>query len=90
MHAVTYFSPEARAALDALGFRGFWMGYFAARSAPLGIVPTEVVSAMFYNFSPDRVAKALPAAWEFASPADGFAGARGVRGGGVAALRRGR
>ena len=46
------------------------MGYFAARSAPLGVLPTEVVSAMFYNFSFDRVAKALPAAWEFASPAD--------------------
>ena len=70
VHAVTYFAPEARAALDALGFRGFWMGYFAARSAPLGVLPTEVVSAMFYNFSFDRVAKALPAAWEFASPAD--------------------
>jgi hypothetical protein len=40
VHAVTYFAPEARAALDGLGYRGFWMGYFAARSAPLGIVPT--------------------------------------------------
>ena len=37
---------------------------------PAGVVPTEVVSAMFYNFSRDRIAKALPAAWEFASPAD--------------------
>ena len=39
VHAVTYFSPESRQALDAMGFRGFWMGYFAARSAPLGQVP---------------------------------------------------
>ncbi len=42
------------------------MGYFAARSAPLGVVPAEVVSALFYNFapgfSPGRVAMALPAA----------------------------
>ena len=38
VHAVTYFSPESRAAFDALGFRGFWMGYFAGRSAPLGPV----------------------------------------------------
>src|ERR1044072_1811105 len=37
VHAVTYFAPEARTALDALGYRGFWMGYFAARSAPLGV-----------------------------------------------------
>lgn len=68
VHAVTYFAPEARAALDALGYRGFWMGYFAARSAPLGAAPREVVSAIFYNFAPERVAKALPAAWEIAGP----------------------
>ncbi|MCV7369510.1 hypothetical protein CRI77_08840 [Mycolicibacterium duvalii] len=70
VHAVTYFAPEARAALDDLGFRGFWMGYFAARSAPLGPVPPEVVTAAFYSFTPQRVAKALPAAWDVASPAD--------------------
>lgn len=69
VHAVTYFAPESRAALDALGYRGFWMGYFAARSAPLGIVPADVVAAAFYNFTAERVAKALPAAWETATPA---------------------
>lgn len=68
VHAVTYFAPEARAALDALGYRGFWMGYFAARSAPLGAAPREVITAVFYNFAPERVAKALPAAWEIAGP----------------------
>jgi hypothetical protein len=68
VHAVTYFAPEARAALDGLGYRGFWMGYFAARSAPLGIAPHEVVTAVFYNFAPERVAKALPAAWQIAGP----------------------
>ena len=68
VHAVTYFAPEARTALDALGFRGFWSGYFAARSAPLGPVPPEVVTAVFYNFAAHRVAKALPAAWDIAAP----------------------
>jgi hypothetical protein len=68
VHAVTYFAPETRAALDELGYRGFWMGYFAARSAPLGVVPPEVVTAVFYNFAPTRVAKALPAAWQIAGP----------------------
>jgi hypothetical protein len=34
------------------------MGYFAGRSAPLGVVPTEVVTALFYNFAPSRVALA--------------------------------
>src|SRR6201996_2867490 len=85
VHAVTYFAPEARAALDGLGYRGFWMGYFAARSAPLGIVPREVVTAIFYNFAPARVAKALPAAWEIAGP---DAALRAREDTAVAALRR--
>lgn len=70
VHAVTYFTPEARSAFDAVGFRGFWMGYFAGRSAPLGNVPTEVVTAIFYNFAPSHIGRALPDAWEFGSPAD--------------------
>ncbi|MGV0812745.1 hypothetical protein ABQF34_12365 [Mycolicibacterium boenickei] len=69
VHAVTYFAPESRAALAALDYPGFWMGYFAARSAPLGVVPAELVAATFYNFTTERVAKALPAAWDKASPA---------------------
>jgi hypothetical protein len=85
VHAVTYFAPEARTALDGLGFRGFWMGYFAARSAPFGVVPTEVVTAAFYNFAPERVAKALPAAWEIASPSDAL---RVRQDSALAALRR--
>jgi helix-turn-helix protein len=85
MHAVTYFAPEARAALDGLGYRGFWMGYFAARSAPLGVVPTEVVTAIFYNFAPERVAKALPTAWQIAGPE---AALRVRQESAVAALRR--
>ncbi len=85
VHAVTYFAPEARAALDGLGYRGFWMGYFAARSAPLGIVPTEVVTAIFYNFAPERVAKALPTAWQIAGPE---AALRARQESAVAALRR--
>ncbi|OBF15789.1 hypothetical protein A5725_02655 [Mycobacterium kubicae] len=85
IHAVTYFAPEARAALDNLGYRGFWMGYFAARSAPLGQVPPEVVTAIFYNFSPARVAKALPAAWEVAGPELAL---RARQDSAVAALRR--
>ena len=34
VHAVTYFSPEARSAFTEAGLRGFWRGYFAGRSAP--------------------------------------------------------
>jgi len=61
------------------------MGYFAARSAPLGIVPPEVVTAIFYNFAPEWVAKALPAAWQIAGPE---AALRARQDSAVAALRR--
>lgn len=68
LHAVTYFAPEARAAADAIGMRGFWMGYFAMRAAPLGPVGPDVVTAAFHGFHPARVRRALPDAWTFATP----------------------
>jgi hypothetical protein len=71
--------------MDDLGYRGFWTGYFAARSAPLGQVAPEVVTALFYNFAPARVAKALPAAWDIAGPQVVL---RAREGSAVAALRR--
>jgi hypothetical protein len=61
------------------------MGYFANRAAPLGPVGAEVVHALFYNFGWERVARALPSAWEFAPPVAALA-ARVE--GSVAALRR--
>ncbi|WP_158843351.1 SCO6745 family protein [Saccharothrix deserti] len=68
-HDVTYFSPESRAVTDALGCKGGWMGYFAQRAAPLGAVPPEIVAAAFYSFHPRMVSRALPDAWDVASPA---------------------
>jgi hypothetical protein len=44
------------------------MGYFAGRAAPLGPASPELVHALFYNFSFERVARALPDAWTYASP----------------------
>jgi hypothetical protein len=85
VHGVTYFSPESRAAFDGLGYHGFWPGYFAARSAPLGIVPAGVVTAMFYNFAAAQVERALPAAWEVATP---DAALRAREDSAVATLRR--
>jgi hypothetical protein len=69
IHAVTYFAPECKAATDALGMRGFWMGYCATRAAPLGEVGPEVATAVFYGFHPERARRALPDAWGFASAA---------------------
>lgn len=85
IHAVTYFSPEPIGALKEAGYRGFWMGYFAGRGAPLGAASAELVHALFYNFTLEHVARALPDAWSFAPPA----AALGARlDGSVAALRR--
>ncbi|MFI1532886.1 SCO6745 family protein [Streptomyces anandii] len=70
VHDLVYFAPEAHRAADGLGLRGFWMGYFALRAAPLGPVAAPVVTSSFYVFHPDRVARALPDAWSYAGPGD--------------------
>lgn len=70
VHDLVYFAPEARRAADGLGMRGYWMGYFALRAAPLGPVAPCVVTSSFYVFHPARVARALPDAWEYAAPAE--------------------
>ncbi|WP_394616008.1 hypothetical protein JNUCC0626_40895 [Lentzea sp. JNUCC 0626] len=67
-HDVTYFTPESRAATDALGCKGGWMGYFGLRAAPLGAASPELVEAVFYNFAPRMVRRALPDAWAVAAP----------------------
>jgi len=68
LHAVTYFAPEGRAAFEAAGLRGFWRGYFASRSAPLGLAPAAVTTALYANFAPRMVERAIPSVWELASP----------------------
>jgi hypothetical protein len=85
IHDVTYFAPEARAAADRLGMRGFWMGYFAFRAAPLGQVGPAPVAASFFGFHPRRVSRALPYAWTYSTAEEALA----ARLAGVdAALRR--
>ncbi len=84
-HDVTYFTPESRAVTDELGCKGGWMGYFGMRAAPLGAAAPETVTAAFFSFHPRMVRRALPDAWEVASPEEFLAARlRGVDG----ALRR--
>lgn len=85
IHTVTYFSPEAREALANAGYKGFWMGYFAGRAAPLGPVGPGVVFSTFYNFSFEHVHRAIPDAWTFAPPS---AALEARERGSVAALKR--
>jgi hypothetical protein len=84
-HAVTYFAPEIVEAGKGVGLAGFWMTYFAGRSAPMGEVAAPVVTAAFYNFAPAMVARAIPEAWSRAAPA---AVLEAVLGGVEAALQR--
>jgi hypothetical protein len=65
---VNFFSSEPHDAMAALGFRGYWDGYFAGRSAPLGRVPAEVVHAAFYNFADGEVARHIPKVWDTTTP----------------------
>jgi len=71
IHAVTYFTAEARSAYEQAGLRGFWRGYFAGRAAPLGVAGAggaAVVAASFFNFAPAFVARAIPGVWELITP----------------------
>jgi len=84
IHAVTYFTPEARSAYEQAGLRGFWRGYFAGRAAPLGVVGAPVVTASFFNFAPAFVARAIPGVWDLITPEEALrvrlAGAAGSLG----------
>jgi len=68
IHTQVYFVPEAAERYADVGVTGGMRGYFASRSAALGAVPAEVVIATFYNFAPAMVRKAIPSAWEKATP----------------------
>ena len=68
LHAMIYFAPEAEQELTGIGLRPGRMGYFASRSAAMGAVSAGVVTATFYNFHPDLVARHIPRAWTLASP----------------------
>lgn len=70
VNAVAYFSPECLDVAGRLGLKGFWMGYFACRAAPLGPVSAGTVEAIFFNFHPRRVRRAIPDAWAITSPSE--------------------
>jgi hypothetical protein len=69
LHAVTYFAPETADAFRSAGTKGFWMGYFGGRAAPMGDAGASVVAATFFNFAPAMVARSVPDVWSFATPA---------------------
>jgi hypothetical protein len=68
LHSTIYFAAESGERFSELGLENQRTQYFASRSAPMGAVGAKVVAATFYNFNPELIAKAIPAAWEIASP----------------------
>ena len=65
---IPYSADEPNEAMFALGFTSYWDTYFAGRAAPLGVVPAEVVDALFYNFAPGEVARHIPKVWRTTTP----------------------
>src|SRR5262245_62793763 len=82
---IPYSAEEPNEAMFALGFTNYWDTYFAGRAAPLGLVPAEVVDALFYSFAPGEVARHIPKVWQTTTP-DAAIAAR--QKGCVKALRR--
>ncbi|MFF1646459.1 hypothetical protein [Streptomyces sp. NPDC058240] len=68
LHSTVYFSPDLGKELGELGIDDSNAAYFAARSAAMGAVGPGTVTAAFYNFNHDLVARHLPAVWSVASP----------------------
>lgn len=60
--ANVYFAPEAGARYKELGL-GYMPGYFCSRSACMGQVPGEVVTAAFGVFNPAIVVSAVSEGW---------------------------
>jgi hypothetical protein len=65
---IPYSADDPNEAMFALGFTDYWDTYFAGRAAPLGLVPAEVVDALFYNFAPGEVARHIPKVWATTTP----------------------
>jgi len=70
VHAVFWYAPEVFAEAADLGYdvATRWPSYFAWRLAPLGAPGSRAAASACYSFSPDMIAKHVPAAWSVAAP----------------------
>ncbi|WNI21112.1 SCO6745 family protein [Streptomyces sp. ITFR-16] len=68
VHSTVYFSPDLGKEFAGIGIDDPSAAYFAARAAALGAVGAGTVTAAFYNFNHELVARHVPAVWETASP----------------------
>lgn len=68
LHATHYFSPDLGRELGAVGITDPRAVNFAVRAAALGPVGAGAVTAAFYNYKYELVARHVPAVWETAAP----------------------
>ncbi|WP_432105516.1 SCO6745 family protein [Streptomyces sp. bgisy091] len=69
LHSSVYFSPDLGKEFAELGIKDESRVYFASRGAALGAVGAGTVTATFYNFNHELVARHLPAVWSEITPA---------------------
>ncbi|GGO37105.1 SCO6745 family protein [Streptomyces lasiicapitis] len=70
IHTPHYFSPDAGRELAELGITHPKAVNFAIRAAAMGAVGAGTVTAAFYNYKPEVVARFVPDVWRTASPED--------------------
>ncbi|WKD31545.1 SCO6745 family protein [Streptomyces xanthophaeus] len=68
LHATIYFSPDLGKELATLGIKDPVAVNLASRSAAMGAVGPGTVTATFYNYRHDLIARHLPAVWDTATP----------------------
>ncbi|MFJ3202166.1 hypothetical protein [Streptomyces sp. NPDC086989] len=68
LHATIYFSPDLGKEFAALGVTERPAVNLASRSAAMGAVGAGTVTATFYNYRHDFVARHLPAVWATITP----------------------
>ncbi|MER7823330.1 hypothetical protein ABTX85_12300 [Streptomyces sp. NPDC096097] len=73
LHSTVYFSPEIAEEFAAHGISDPVAVNLAHRSAAMGAVGAGAVTATFYNYRHDLVARHLPAVWDAVAPEEALA-----------------
>ncbi|WP_432083692.1 SCO6745 family protein [Streptomyces sp. WAC 04229] len=73
LHSTHYFSPDTGRELAALGVTDPRAVNFAVRAAALGAAGAGAVTAAFYNYKYELVARHVPAVWETVTPEQALA-----------------
>ncbi|MEV8598362.1 hypothetical protein AB0465_00430 [Streptomyces griseoviridis] len=68
LHSTLFFSPDLATEMGALGITDPRAVNFATRAAAMGRVGAGTVTAAFYNYRYELVARHVPAVWDIAGP----------------------